>query len=797
MLAAVLLVSVGSTILSVGLLLGPLGRRGHGPAAGVGTAVAVAAFTAVIAAAVGVTRAGLLVGAAAVVLACLVWFPLTRRWSGVARAAWGSAVWAGAVYLIFLIVTAARDHLPVVGDVAAGFLALLQLAAYLVSLAYLWEISDVLGATARGRAPASRVAPVVTGSAGWPFVSLHVPAHNEPSEMVIETLHRLLALDYPDYEVWLIDDNTADPDLWRPVEQFCAEHPERLRFAHLEDWPGYKSGALNYALRVTDPQAEIIGVVDADYLVAPEYLKEVAPLFLDDPRLAFVQTPQDYREWRQASYLRRLYYSYEYFFAVSQPSRAVRNAAIFGGTMGLIRRRALTEVGGWDEWCITEDAELSLRLLRAGWSGRHLPLSYGQGVMPLTFDALKRQRFRWCFGGIQILRRHWRSLLAWDRSEDNHLTPAQRWAYLSGGLQWYTDLLGLGFTALLGATILAGAFRFGGVFLRLSGPVLVVVPVLASLGALRAVAVLRRATGAGWRDAAGALGIWTALSLTVAKASVLGLVATEGRFLRTPKTRDGSGLLAAVNAARVESAAAAALAAAAVLAAVSLQGPQRWLLSLLAVVPAVGFAAAPLNAVGALRSELPDQLRRRQRTERLRAWSARPLGHGNRIGLTVGLAALATFALATVLAPGNLPAGVPSVLSQARGGSAAAGPPRPATHPLPTPGAAGHTAGRGPGGGAAGSPPAGPVVSSTRASASPAVTPSPTPTPGAAPPVSPSASATSSATAPTSRPTPSASATAASPSPRPTATPSVTPSHPSPSSSRRAVTPTPSPRTTR
>ena len=66
--------------------------------------------------------------------------------------------------------------------------------------------------------------------------------------------------------------------------------------------------------------------------------------------------------------IRDSYYSYDYFFTVSQPSRDERNAAIFGGTMGVIRRAALEAVDGWDEWCITEDAELSLRLLAAGWS---------------------------------------------------------------------------------------------------------------------------------------------------------------------------------------------------------------------------------------------------------------------------------------------------------------------------------------------------------------------------------------------------------------------------------------------
>ena len=85
-----------------------------------------------------------------------------------------------------------------------------------------------------------------------------------------------------------------------------------------------------------------------------------------------MQTPQDYRDWEDDRYFRRLYHSYGYFFQVSQRSRNERNGAIFGGTMGLVRTTALAAVGGWDEWCITEDAELSLRLLRSGWLGLHV-----------------------------------------------------------------------------------------------------------------------------------------------------------------------------------------------------------------------------------------------------------------------------------------------------------------------------------------------------------------------------------------------------------------------------------------
>ena len=107
------------------------------------------------------------------------------------------------------------------------------------------------------------------------------------------------------------------------------------------------------------------------------------------------------------------------------------------------------QAGGWDEWCITEDAELSLRLLRDGWSGLHVDRSFGEGVMPLTFEALKGQRFRWCFGGIQILRRHWRLMLPGRPRETNRMDQGQRWAYLSGAVQWYGDLLAVMFFLFL------------------------------------------------------------------------------------------------------------------------------------------------------------------------------------------------------------------------------------------------------------------------------------------------------------------------------------------------------------
>ena len=76
--------------------------------------------------------------------------------------------------------------------------------------------------------------------------------------MVMQTLNALAKLDYPNFEVLIIDNNTRDEAVWRPVEAFCRQLGERFRFFHLAQWPGYKAGALNFGLDNTAADAEII-----------------------------------------------------------------------------------------------------------------------------------------------------------------------------------------------------------------------------------------------------------------------------------------------------------------------------------------------------------------------------------------------------------------------------------------------------------------------------------------------------------------------------------------------------------
>jgi glycosyltransferase involved in cell wall biosynthesis len=627
----------------------------------VSTAV-VAVLVAAVLRALRVTPENTVGGAVGLVVVSVLWLPVTRHWVARAHLTWAATVYLFVAYLAYMLWWTYVSHLGPFGTTGALVLWFLELVAAFLAVAYLWELCDALGREDWRRRVSGDVDALPEGTAekGLPFVSLHVPAYNEPPDMVIETLGSLVALDYPAYEVIAVDDNTDDESLWRPVEAWCREHG--VTFVHLADWPGYKSGALNYALReLADPRTELIGVIDADYQLDPAFLRVCAPLFAD-PEVGFIQAPQDYRDWRQARFYRRLYYSYRYFFAVSQPSRNERDGAIFAGTMGLIRRQALEQAGGWDEWCITEDAELSLRLLRDGWSGLHVDRSFGVGVMPLTFEALKGQRFRWCFGGIQILRRHWRLMMPGRSRADNRMDQGQRWAYLSGAVQWYGDLLALMFFLFLLVGAANVALGGGLLFRKLSGFLLAAIPLLAVLGLVRAVALLRRGSGASWRDAIGAFMIWQSTSVVVARASVQGLFAKKAEFLRTPKTAEDAHWWDAVRGNLPESLL-ALLGIAAIIGSLAAAGRAGIITAALLVWPTAAFVGAPLNSLSAQRAALPDELAARRRTED-RRFGARPAT------LTAAgvLAVVGTVAVAAILlAPAGQRAVSPNPITPARG----------------------------------------------------------------------------------------------------------------------------------
>jgi cellulose synthase/poly-beta-1,6-N-acetylglucosamine synthase-like glycosyltransferase len=479
-------------------------------------------------------------------LFCIRWM---RHWNAFGQVTWTTSIMTTVLFIIYSFQVTAFTPLNALSFLLALVFFFIEALALLMALTHTYESLD---ATCRitWRRRIERLEP----RPGYlPMVSLHVPAYNEPPEVVAATLRSLAALDYPNYEVLVVDNNTPDSAAWRALEDISRQMGPRFHFMHLEKWPGYKSGALNFALTQTDPDAEIIGSIDADYQLDPGFLRELVPAFAD-PRVAFIQTPQDYREYAGDPYLESTYHGYKYFFEVSMPARNEYNAIIFAGTMGLIRKSALQEIGGWDEWCITEDAEASLRMLKLGYQSIYLNRAFGQGLIPFSFDGLKRQRFRWCFGGIQILKKHWEALMPWAHWVDPHnrLSQAQRYFYLTGSLQWFTDLFNLIFASFL---VLGGLFSLSGgqITIRpLTASLMILPAVFLLLGLWRFVWVLRHALSLSWLVAVRAMYGFFSLGWVVTLACVQGLIQPKGAFLRTPKAKSSSRMRHALTVTRWE-----------------------------------------------------------------------------------------------------------------------------------------------------------------------------------------------------------------------------------------------------
>ena len=432
-----------------------------------------------------------------------------------------------------------------------------------------------------------------------PKVSLHLAICNEPPAMVIETLNSLARLDYPDYEVLVIDNNTTNPALWQPVEAHCALLGSRFRFFTLGKIKGYKAGALNFALSVTAPDAAVIGLVDSDYMVRPDWLRATLPYFQKE-QVGFVQCPQDHRDGPDSPFKTMINWEYTGFFKIGMVQRNERNAIIQHGTMTLIRKDALLEVGRWGEWCICEDSELGLRLFEAGYEAVYLEQAFGHGLAPDSFAGYKRQRYRWAYGAVQILKGHWRQLLPGR----GPLSAGQKFHFVSGWLPWFGDALHLVFS--MAALLWSGALI---AFPWIVGFPLTVflLPTLAlfAFKVLHSQWLYSARVPCSTPQRLGAAIAGMSLTHSIGKAMIAGLFTKSLPFHRTPKMESQAALLQGIAQAREESLFLLGLviAAGAVLFSYGVESQEAKLWATILLVQSVPYLAALLTAIA---SALPD-----------------------------------------------------------------------------------------------------------------------------------------------------------------------------------------------
>ncbi|WP_142849736.1 glycosyltransferase [Telmatospirillum sp. J64-1] len=428
----------------------------------------------------------------------------------------------------------------------------------------------------------------------FPKVSLHLPICNEPPHMVKLTLDSLAKLDYPNFEVLVLDNNTRDPETWKPVQEYCEQLGDRFRFFTLGKWPGFKAGALNFGLTQTAPDAEVVGLIDADYVVDKNWLRSLIPYF-ENEKVGWVQAPQDHREWEDHPFKEMINWEYAGFFHIGMVARNEANAIIQHGTMTLIRKEALVDTGRWAEWCICEDAELGLRLLKHGYDSVYVEHSFGHGLTPDTFLAYKKQRFRWAYGGVQILKGHWKALMPFRKSG---LSAAQKYHFVAGWLPWFADAFYLAFTLLslfwaAGLVLAPRYFDF-----PLATFVLPTVGVFVAK-LIHHLFLYSTRVKCTWKQRLGSAVAGMGLTYSVALAMWQGIFTKSTPFFRTPKCENKAALTQGFLMARSETLLMLGqwLAAGAVLASYGWHDPDARIWALVMVVQSTPFLAALITSM--------------------------------------------------------------------------------------------------------------------------------------------------------------------------------------------------------
>ncbi len=239
-----------------------------------------------------------------------------------------------------------------------------------------------------------------------PFVTIMVPAHNEAS-VIADTVENILKLDYPKYELIVIDDRSDDntAEVLKELEQ---RHDNVKAFIRdKEAFPG-KSAVLNDAMQFAHGEAVL--VFDADARVDEDFLTKLIPN-LEPEDVGAVQARKVISN-RDCNFLTRCQdneMTLDTHFQIGRD--AVKGAVELRGNGELIKVSALKDIGGWNNYTITDDLDMSTQLHIKGWDVRFCPEAVVREEAIIYLKPLYRQRRRWFEGSVRRYLEHFGDVL--------------------------------------------------------------------------------------------------------------------------------------------------------------------------------------------------------------------------------------------------------------------------------------------------------------------------------------------------------------------------------------------------
>ena len=231
-----------------------------------------------------------------------------------------------------------------------------------------------------------------------PAVAIYITVTGEPADIVEETVKAATQMDYPNFNVYILNDGfVAKRENWREAEEAAEKYG--ITCLTRQTPGGAKAGNINHAM--TKTKEPFIVVFDADHVPVKAFLKKMMGYFIDQ-KVAFVQSPQYYKNFEENLVTGGAWEQQELFFGAISKGKNTTNSAFMCGTNMAIRRTALDEVGGMSEFSIAEDFLTSLLIHQKKWKSVYVGEVLASGLSPEDFLSYYKQQFRWARGSLEV-----------------------------------------------------------------------------------------------------------------------------------------------------------------------------------------------------------------------------------------------------------------------------------------------------------------------------------------------------------------------------------------------------------
>ena len=249
-------------------------------------------------------------------------------------------------------------------------------------------------------------APVTLRDDELPHVLLQIPVFNEPA-VTEQALRCAAQLDWPKdrLRIQLLDDSTDDTPLRAAAvaEELRAQGVD-VEHVRRPEREGFKAGACAYGLTLSN--APFVAMLDADFRPPSNWLRASVPLLVTDPTAGFAQSRCEFVNFEKNWLTRAQGLIQDGHFLVEQRTRARAGWLFqFNGTGGVWRRATIDRAGGWSDYSLAEDLDLTVRAALDGWHGIFVSEPPIPGQVPEGIRDFRRQQRRWSNGFVQVAKR--------------------------------------------------------------------------------------------------------------------------------------------------------------------------------------------------------------------------------------------------------------------------------------------------------------------------------------------------------------------------------------------------------